>query len=201
MGWSLSVSSWTVPLGVLGLAARELDVALLRRLCDDLLPLFERQRLLEPVTVGGAHVVHADGRDGLHARVDLGRADDEAAAAANPDRADPLLVDERLRAQEVHRGAEVLGVDVRRDGVAGLALALAPEGQVQGQGDEALLGHLRGVEVRRSAPSPRPSGARRRWRDSCASRFRPLGMKRFPATLIWYWFLKVTFCTVTLSLL
>jgi hypothetical protein len=31
-------------------------------------------------------------------------------------------------------------------------------------------------------------------------RSRFLGMNRFPATIIWYWFLKVTFCTVTWSL-
>ncbi len=48
----------------------------------------------EPVAVGGTHVVHADGGNGFDARIDLGCTDDEAAAAADPERADPLLVDE-----------------------------------------------------------------------------------------------------------
>ena len=97
------------------------------------LALLDRLRLPERVAVGRAHVVHADRRDRLHARVDLGRADDEAAAAADADRADAAPVDERPGAQEIDRGAEGLGIDVRRDRVARLALALAPERQVQGQ--------------------------------------------------------------------
>ena len=34
----------------------------------------------------------------------------------------------------------------------------------------------------------------------CALRSSVLGMNRFPATVICYWFLKVTFCTVIRSL-
>ena len=81
--------------GVLRLAARELHVALLGCLRDDLLALLDGLRMVQRVAVGRAHVVHADRRDGLHARVDLGGADDEAAAAADADHADPLAVDER----------------------------------------------------------------------------------------------------------
>ena len=45
-------------------------------------------------------------------------------------------------------GAERLGIVVRRNHVAGLTIALAPEGQIDRHGDEALLGHLRRVQVR-----------------------------------------------------
>ncbi|MNN37064.1 hypothetical protein D3C81_1509940 [compost metagenome] len=103
--------------------------------------------MVQRVAVGAAHVVHADGGDGLQARVDLGGADGEAAAAADADHADALAVDEGARAEEVHGGTEVFGVDVRRHGVARLARAFPPERQVQRQGDEALLGHLLRVEV------------------------------------------------------
>ena len=41
-----------------------------------------------------------------------------------------LAVDEGLRAEEIDRGAEGFGIDVRRHQVARLALALAPERQV-----------------------------------------------------------------------
>ncbi|MDF2477586.1 MAG: hypothetical protein K0S24_3069, partial [Sphingobacterium sp.] len=53
------------------------------------------------ITVGSAHVVHADCRDGFHARVDLGRADDKAPAAANSDRTNPIPVNKRPGAQEI----------------------------------------------------------------------------------------------------
>src|SRR5215208_729748 len=79
--------------GVFGFTTRELNIALLRCLLEDVLSLLDGDGMPEPVAVGGAHVVHADCRDGFDARIDLGRADDEATAAANPDRADPLLVD------------------------------------------------------------------------------------------------------------
>ena len=47
MGWELCGQLVHGPAGVLGLAARELDVTLRRSLGDDLLALFERLRLLE----------------------------------------------------------------------------------------------------------------------------------------------------------
>jgi hypothetical protein len=84
-------------------------------------------RATQRVTAGCAHFVHADRCDGLHARVDLGRTDDEAAAAADAESANPAPVHEGLGAQEIHCGAEVLGIDVWRHGIAGLALALTPE--------------------------------------------------------------------------
>ena len=48
---------------------------------------------LSAFRLGSAHIVHAHGGDGFHARIYLGRADDEAAAAANPDRTNSLSVD------------------------------------------------------------------------------------------------------------
>jgi len=121
--------------GVFGFTACELHIALLGRLFEYFLSLFESHRFFERVSIGGAHVVHADCRDGLHARVDRCRADNEASAAANPDGSDPLPIHEWPRAEEIHRGAESLDIDVRRDGVTRLAFALAPEGRVDGHGD------------------------------------------------------------------
>ncbi len=69
-----------------------------------------------------------------------------------PSGADAFPVDERLGAQVVDGGAEVFGVDVRRDRVARLAFAFAPERQIQRHGDEALFGHLAWRTGWRSAP-------------------------------------------------
>src|SRR4051794_12223187 len=98
------------PARVFGLTAGKFSVTLNRRLGDDLLPLFERHRLPERVAIGGTHVVHADGRDGLQPRVDLRGTDDEAPAAANPDGPDAFPIDGRLGAEEIHGGTEVLRV-------------------------------------------------------------------------------------------
>src|SRR3954468_399793 len=96
------------PARVLGPAAGEFDVTLRHGFGNSLLSLFERQRLPEPMTVDGTHVVHADGRDGFHTRVDLRRTDDEAPTAANPYGPDASPIDERLGAQEIHRRTEAL---------------------------------------------------------------------------------------------
>ena len=133
--------------GVLGFAAGELCVALLGGFRDDRLALLDGLRMPQGIPVGRTHVVHADRRDRLHARVDLGGADDEAAAAADADRADAAAVNEALRAEVVDGGAERFGVHVRRHEIAGLAFALAPERQVNRHRDEAALGHHGGVEI------------------------------------------------------
>ena len=101
------------PTGVFGFTTRELYIALLGRRFDDFLSLLERLRVPEPVTVGSAHVVHADCRDGFYARVDLGCADDKAPAATNPDSTNPIPVNKRPGAQEIHRSTEILGIDIR----------------------------------------------------------------------------------------
>jgi hypothetical protein len=64
-----------------------------RCLFDEGLSLLNRHGVLEPVTAGGAHIVHAHRRNRFDARVDLGGADDEAGAAANPDGTDLLPID------------------------------------------------------------------------------------------------------------
>ncbi|MNY47588.1 hypothetical protein D3C86_1828690 [compost metagenome] len=53
-----------------------------------------------------------------------------------------------MSAEKVHGGTEVFGVNIRRDRLARRALALAPEGQIQGQCDKSLFGHFGGVQVR-----------------------------------------------------
>ena len=133
--------------GGFGVTTGELDVALFCGLGEDVLPLLGGDRVSQPVAVGAAHVVHAHRGHGFDARIDLGGTDDEAPAAADPERADPFGVDEGLGAQVIHRGAEVLGIDVGGHQVARLAVALTPERQVQGHGDEALFGQLGGVQV------------------------------------------------------
>jgi len=78
----------------------------------------------------------------------LGRTDDETAAAADAENADPFLVHQRLGAQVIHSRAEGFAVDVRRYGVARLAFAFTPERLVDGQSDEALSGQFLGIQVR-----------------------------------------------------
>ena len=106
----------------------------------------------------------------------------------------PILsrVDEGAGAQEIDGGAEIINVDVRRDGIARLALALAPEGQIEGQSDKALFGQLGGIEI----GALLLHGAHRvadddRRRRALRSRF--LGTKRLPTTFIPSLLLKVTF--------
>ncbi len=135
------------PAGVFGLAARKLGIALFSRLCDRFLSLFEGSRMSKPVTAGRTHVVHAYRRNGLHARVNLGGADDEAAAAANPKNANPVSVNECPGAQKIDRSTKILGINIRRNNVAGLPLTLAPEGQIEGQGDESLVSQLLGIQI------------------------------------------------------
>src|SRR5437762_1799167 len=118
--------------GVFGLTARELDVTLFCRLCDDLLSLLEGQRVPERIAVDTAHVIHADRRDSSHPRVDLGRTDDKASTAADPKNTNARLVDKPSRAQEIHPSTESLGINIWQNRVARLALALSPERQIEG---------------------------------------------------------------------
>lgn len=134
--------------GHLDLAALGLGPSGSGRLGDHPLALLDALRLVEPIAVHGAHVVHAGRGDGLDARVDLGRADDVAAAGADSQGADALAVDRaHLRSQVVDGRAVDLCELVRRRAVARLALAAAPVREVQRHGHEALLGELGRVEV------------------------------------------------------
>lgn len=139
-----------------GRAAVDLDLAAVGlgpagggRPLDNLPPVLGALGLAQPAAARGAHVVHARCGDGPDSRVDLGGADDEAAAAADAQRPDALAVDGAyLGAEVVDRRAEGLGVFLRRHAVARLALAAAPVREVQRDGHEALLGQLGRVQVR-----------------------------------------------------
>ena len=133
--------------GVEGFATLELNIALVGGLEQHLPALFQGHAVLEPVTVGRAHVVHADRGDGLEAWVDFRRADGEAATATHADDANAFTVDHRAAAEEIHGGTEIFAIEVGQHRIARLACAFTPERQVQGQGDKALFGHLGGVQV------------------------------------------------------
>ena len=104
---------------------------------------------LVKVALGGdaAHVVHGGDHGGLDAGVDGRRVQGQTAPAADAQDADALRVHVVLDGEEVHRRLEVLGVDVRGGGVPGLAAALAREGGVEGDGEEAPLRQRLGVEA------------------------------------------------------
>ena len=93
-----------------------------------------------------AHVVHGDGHGGLDAGVHGGGVQAHAAKAADADDADALRIHRVQRGEEVHRGAEVFGIDVRRGHMTRLAAALARIGGVEGQRQEAAFGHGLGIE-------------------------------------------------------
>ena len=87
--------------------------------------------------------------DGLDALVHGDGIQRHAAPAADADDADPLAIDRGMQAEEIHRGAEVLGIDVRRGDVARLAAALSGVGRIERQRDEAALRHGLRVQARR----------------------------------------------------
>src|SRR5690554_3237956 len=93
-----------------------------------------------------AHVIHADGGNGFQARVDLCRAEGKTAAAAYAQYADTVTINEVLRSEIINGGTEGLSKQVRRDQVARLPLAFAPERQVNGESDEALFCQFLRVE-------------------------------------------------------
>ena len=86
--------------------------------------------MIKAVAVGVAHIIHADRRDGLEARVDFRRADGEAAAAANADDAHVVPVYKIAGAKVVGGGAEGFGIGVGIDAVARRPFAFTPVGQV-----------------------------------------------------------------------
>ena len=125
--------------GVFHLGASEFCKALFDRGFHEPFALLKRDPFSEAVTVGCTHIVHAYRGDGLHARIDLRCAYGKATAPADAKHTDVFLVDERLRAQEINGRAEIVDINLGRHGVARLPFALAPEGQVEGEGDEALF--------------------------------------------------------------
>jgi hypothetical protein len=134
--------------GVFGLTASKLYIALLRGFFDEFLSLFQRRGVLEPIAADTAHVIHADGRDGSHSRVDLRGADDKTPAAANPKNTNPISVDKRSGAEEIHRCAESFSINIRQNRVAWLPLALSPERLIDSQGDESLISQFLSIQIR-----------------------------------------------------
>ena len=96
-----------------------------------------------------ADVIHADRRHRLDAWVDFRSRQAKAAAAADADDADAGPVDQRVQAEVVHRGAEVLDEGLRRRDEVRLAAALSVVGSVKGEGDKASFCHRLSVEPRR----------------------------------------------------
>ena len=94
------------------------------------------------VALGGdaGHIVHRDGHRGLDARVDGGGVHRKSSPAAHAEDAHLPGMDVGARGEVVDGGAEVLGVDVGRGHIAGLPAALAGEGGVEGEGQEAAFG-------------------------------------------------------------
>ena len=136
------------PARVFGFTTAKLHIALLCCLFDDFLSLLEGQGMVERIPIGGAHIIHADCRDGLHSRVNLGRADDKAPAATNPKNTNPFPVGEWPGAEEIHRSTESLRINIRQNRIARLALTFSPERQIQGQSDESLISQFLGIQIR-----------------------------------------------------
>ena len=65
----------------------------------------------------------------------------------DPDNADTFPVDKGAGAEEIHRRAEVLRIDIRQDGIARFSVAFTPEGEVECQRDEPAFGQFRGVQT------------------------------------------------------
>lgn len=104
--------------------------------------------VLPPLAHHAGDVVHGARGDRLDALVGRGRAEGEAAAAADADRADPLAVDDVERAEVVDARREVLGEELRRRHVSGLAAGLPVVGGVEREGDEAAPSQFARVDAR-----------------------------------------------------
>ena len=120
--------------------------ALPAQLLQRLRPLFECHAVVVALRHRAGHVIHGAGDDGLDAFVHRGGVQCHPAPAADADEADPLAVDGRMKAEEVDRGAEVLGIDVGGCDVARFAAALAGVGRIERQGGETAFGHRLGVK-------------------------------------------------------
>ena len=94
-------------------------------------------------------IIHRGRDNGLDARIDLRRADGEAAASADADDADLLAVYARFPdAEIVHRRRKALREQVGRGHMARLAAALPHIDLIEGQHDKAALRQLVRVNAR-----------------------------------------------------
>lgn len=186
--------------GVKGFPAQEFGITLFGSLGDDPFALFGRQGVFQPVAAGCPHVVHADRCDGFQAGVDLRSADGEAAAAADPDNADTFPVDKGAGAEEIHRCAEVLRIDIRQDGIARFSVA-SPQKERSSASvtnpHSASFVAYRPALCSLTAPIGCPTMTAGYFRPSSSS----LGRKSRAPTFILYWLEKDTFSVFTELLL
>ena len=95
------------------------------------------------------HVVHRHSSSSLDTGVDGCGVDCHAAPTADADDADALRINAFLHRKEIHRCAEVLGVDVRRCHIAGRTAALTGIGRVEGNREKAQLRHFLRIKAGR----------------------------------------------------
>ena len=93
------------------------------------------------------HVVHGHSRSSFDTGVNCCGIDRHTAPAADADDTDALRVNILLHGEEVHRCAEILGVDVRRCHIARLTAAFAGIGRVKGNRQKANLRHFLRVQT------------------------------------------------------
>ena len=117
--------------------------------CFSLLKACLFRILAVKVAVGShtSHVVHGHSSGSFDAGVNGCGVDCHTAPAADTDDTDALRVNILLHGEEVHRCAEILGVDVRRSDIAGHTAALAGVGRVEGNCQEAKLRHFLRVQA------------------------------------------------------
>src|SRR6267142_4382918 len=77
------------------LPALEFDPALFGDFFKGFYPIFLGHCIAQSLTAVATHIVHADGRDGLHPGVNLRGADRKSATAATADHADTVTVHKR----------------------------------------------------------------------------------------------------------
>ena len=79
------------------------------------------------MTIYSPHVVHAHGSDSFHARVNLGRTNHKTATATNTQHADASTIYQLICAQIIDRSTKILGVNIGRNRIMGLAFTFAPK--------------------------------------------------------------------------
>src|SRR5439155_23320691 len=86
-------------------------------------------------------IIHAHRGNCLDARVGFRRSQTKAPAAADPNDADALTIDERLSAQKINSRAEVFNQRLEGGREMRLSTTLAMVGWIMGNGNKAALRH------------------------------------------------------------
>src|SRR5947208_2455790 len=97
-------------------------------------PIFLGHCIPQSLTSIATHIVHADGRDGLHPGINSCGTECKSATAANADNTDTVSVHKRAGAQKVHGCTEIFDERFRRSYGPRLPAALAIVGGVESQG-------------------------------------------------------------------